>query len=468
MTTPNFAVVGRPNKGKSSIVATLARDDSVYIDQRSGSTRRTQQFPMRLGDETLYLLYDTPGMQRARAVLAWLEQHSGDAASRPATVRAFVQQHESDARYADEIEMLRPILDGAGIIYVVDGSCPYGAEYEPEMEILRWTGNPSLALINPIHSDDYVEQWRNGLSQYFRTVRVFDAHHAEFRKQLDLLTLFGHLDQQWQVPLQRAVEALEQERRDQHRASADHIADMICRAITYSESQDVLDGVPLAPVRETLMARYKTTLVRSERRCRSQIEELFYYSRIQRQESTLNFSDDDLFNQENWYLWGLSKKSLLAVAAASGAVVGGGAGLMVDAAAGGLLGGLGTLVSGAGGAALSGYGAWKYSDDIGEIRIGGIPAGGQRLTVGPSPNLNFPFVLLGRALQHHQQLARRTHAHREAMHLDHALLAAVSDRDRKRLGKLFAYMRKEKNIPEQQRALSDLVNGFCLAVDQTD
>ena len=28
---PTFAVVGRPNKGKSSIVATLARDDAVYI-----------------------------------------------------------------------------------------------------------------------------------------------------------------------------------------------------------------------------------------------------------------------------------------------------------------------------------------------------------------------------------------------------------------------------------------------------
>ena len=66
MTTPGFAVVGRPNKGKSSIVATLARDDSVYIDQLSGTTRKTQRFPMRVGHETLYVLHDTPGMQRAR------------------------------------------------------------------------------------------------------------------------------------------------------------------------------------------------------------------------------------------------------------------------------------------------------------------------------------------------------------------------------------------------------------------
>ncbi|HEY6100237.1 MAG TPA: hypothetical protein VIW03_12450 [Anaeromyxobacter sp.] len=31
---PRFAVVGRVNKGKSSIVATLAEDDSVRVDPR--------------------------------------------------------------------------------------------------------------------------------------------------------------------------------------------------------------------------------------------------------------------------------------------------------------------------------------------------------------------------------------------------------------------------------------------------
>ena len=186
MEVPSFAVVGRPNKGKSSIVATLSRDDSVYIDQRVGSTRKTQSFPMVIGDATQYVLYDTPGMQRARTMLAWLEAHATDASSRPATVRRFLEEHRDDERYDQECEMLMPIVAGAGIIYVVDGSCPFGPEYEPEMEILRWTGNPSLALINPIHNQDYIQDWQNGLSQYFRTVRVFDAHHAEFRKQLDL------------------------------------------------------------------------------------------------------------------------------------------------------------------------------------------------------------------------------------------------------------------------------------------
>src|SRR5210317_1271133 len=90
---PNFAVVGRPNKGKSSIVATLARDDSVRIAARAGSTRSTRRFPMQVDGEVLYELIDTPGMQRSRQLLAWLQSHCSDAASRPATVQRFLEEH---------------------------------------------------------------------------------------------------------------------------------------------------------------------------------------------------------------------------------------------------------------------------------------------------------------------------------------------------------------------------------------
>ena len=467
MELPSFAVVGRPNKGQSSIVATLARDDSGYIDRRSGSTTHTQSFPMKIGEETLYVLYDTPGMQRARSLLAWLAQHSTDASNRPATVRRFVEEHGDDPHYASECEMLRPILQGAGIIYVVDGSLPYGADYEPEMEILRWTGNPSLALINPIQGEAFVEDWRNGLSQYFRTVRVFDAHHAEFRKQLDLLELFGHLDENWREPLDRAVTALLLERDEQHRAAAGMIADLVITGLTHSESQAIVEGIPQEPVKNLLLARYKSSLVKEEERCRRRVEEVFHYTRIQRAEQGLPVDEADLFNVENWYLWGLSRGSLLAVAAASGAVVGGGAGMMVDAATGGLLGGLGTVISGAGGALLSGVGAWRYSDDIAEVKVKGIPTGGSRLIVGPCPNLNFPFVMLGRALQHHRMVARRTHAHREPLELDSALLDHVTEGDRKKLGKLFAYIRKGRNLTRHRAELSGMIYAYCKQADET-
>jgi predicted GTPase len=242
MTIPSFAVVGRPNKGKSSIVATLARDDSVHIAARAGSTRSTRRFPMRIDGETLYELVDTPGIQRSRSVLAWLQQHNSNAASRPDTVKQFLETQRDDPQFSDECQALSPIVEGAGIIYVVDGSCPFGADYEAEMEILRWTGRPSLAVINPIENSDYVTQWQSGLGQYFQTVRIFDAHRAEHRKQLDLLALFGHLDPEWQQPLRRAVEVLEADREAQHQSTAYLVTDLIIDALTHSEQQKIPDG----------------------------------------------------------------------------------------------------------------------------------------------------------------------------------------------------------------------------------
>jgi len=465
MSVPVFAVVGRPNKGKSSVVATLARDDTVHIDARAGTTRRAQRYPMQVDGEVLYELVDTPGIQRSRAVLEWLEAHCGDAAGRPAAVRAFVERHRDEPLFIDECQMLQPIVDGAGIIYVVDGSCPYGAEYEAEMEILRWSGRPSLALINPIESDRYVDEWMAGLGQFFRTVRLFDAHRAEFTKQLELLELFGHLDPQWRAPLARAVDLLKEDRELQHQGAASYIAELIADALVYRVEQSVPEGLPGEPVQRLLFERYKRQVARLERQCRQRVEELYHYRNLHKSEQALALAASDLFNVEKWYLWGLSKRSLLAVAASAGALVGGGTGVALDAATGGLLGGLGTLIAGTGGAVGGALGAWNYADRIGQWKVQGIPTGGRRLSYGPARNPNFPFVLLGRALLHQRLLCTRTHADRNRLNLDQPLLDWLPDRERRKLARLFADLREGRKAPEQRARLAAMVVDWCRAAD---
>ena len=49
MSTPVFAIVGHPNKGKSSIVSTLARDESVAISPLPGTTVDNREYPMIIG-----------------------------------------------------------------------------------------------------------------------------------------------------------------------------------------------------------------------------------------------------------------------------------------------------------------------------------------------------------------------------------------------------------------------------------
>ena len=147
-----FAVVGHPNKGKSSIVSTLSRNDAIAISARSGTTAKSDHYKVQIADAS-YTLIDTPGFQRPRQLLHQIKSNAADASQRAEAVNSFINDPSSKKDYPDEVELLTPIMAGAAIIYVVDGSHPYGPEYEAEMEILRWCGQPRLAIVNPIHND---------------------------------------------------------------------------------------------------------------------------------------------------------------------------------------------------------------------------------------------------------------------------------------------------------------------------
>ncbi len=421
MSAPVFAVVGHPNKGKSSIVATLARDDSVGIAPEPGTTTHARRYPMKVDGETLYTLVDTPGFQRARRALAWMRERETSAAEHPAVVRKFIEIHRETDHFPDEVRLLEPLMEqagGAGVLYVVDGAAPYGEEYEAEMEILRWTGRPSMGLINPIGSAAHVEPWRDALGQYFKVVRVFDPMTAQWQKRLELLRGFGQLQEGWRQPLERAVDVLEGERRRQRGAAAAAIAEMLREMLSLSITQRV--GREEDPMRyKPKMERdYHDKLRNLEARGRRRVEELYGHHALQRRERELELEmlEADLFNDETWLAFGLKKLDLAAAGAASGAAAGG----VVDAAVGGasFLAGMGI------GAIVGGAMGWYGGKRATEFTVASLPLGGKQLRCGPMRNTNFGFVVFNRARLHHTLVANRTHAQRGEMEVPDALPGA--------------------------------------------
>jgi hypothetical protein len=407
---PTFAVVGHPNKGKSSIVSTLAHDDSVRIAPDPGTTKVCRRYPMRLDGRVQYVLVDTPGFQRARPALAWMRERETSAELHRQVVEAFVASFRGSGRFDDECELLGPVLEGAGILYVVDGSVPYGPEYEPEMEILRWTGEPSMALINPIGRADHVDAWRAALGQYFKIVRVFDALTAPFEKRLELLQGFGALREDWREPLQQAVRALEQERVQVRARVARLLAQLLVDVLSLSVSKPLPEGALPADHQAALESEYQEALRERERHARHEVEEAYGHRALERREQEVSLADPDLFAVEHWVLWGLRRRQLVATGAAGGALAGG----ALDLAVGGASLLLGSVI----GAAAGGAAALWSSQRLEHARIQGLPLGGRELRCGPTRNPNFPWVVLGRALHHHARLAGRTHADRGALALD--------------------------------------------------
>ena len=428
----SFAVVGHPNKGKSSIVATLAEDEGIAIGARPGTTRDANRYAFEVDGEVLYTLIDTPGFQRAAEVYRWLTEHETDASRRSELVAQFVERHADNPRFHDEVELLSPIVAGAGVLYVVDGAKPYGPEYEVEMQILRWTGQPRMALINLIGEGDYVEQWRSALDQYFSIVRVFDAMHADFANRISLLRAFGELRDEWSRDMVRAVGALEAERQRRRGHAAAAIAGCLIDCLVMKEQQRIEDQ-PSDELRARLEARLRRRLESREQQTRRQVQSIYRHERLVLDDAGAQILGMELFTEEGWDLFGLSRTQLLITGAMTGAL----AGLGVDA----LVGGASFLLGAGIGALLGGAGAWFGGDELANTRVLGDPLGGKTLQVGPVQAENFPWVVLGRAWVHHHLVSERNHAHREVLSADLAaaqnVMDGLEDELRKRLATLF-------------------------------
>lgn len=57
---PTLVIVGRVNRGKSSILSTLAEDDSIIVSPEPGTTRDLQRFHLQVDGEPLFQMVDTP------------------------------------------------------------------------------------------------------------------------------------------------------------------------------------------------------------------------------------------------------------------------------------------------------------------------------------------------------------------------------------------------------------------------
>jgi hypothetical protein len=437
MIRPRFAIVGHPNKGKSSIVATLAEDDAVAISPHPGTTTEARAYPMSLDGEVLYELVDTPGFQRARETLAWLKAHDRGAGERAAVVAAFVKAHENDPRFHDECELLTPILQGAGILYVVDGSKPYGRQYEAEMDVLRWTGRPRMALVNLISAGDHVEEWRAALGQYFSIVRVFDAVRADFGKRIELLRAFGAIDERWADSLNRAADALVAERERRKLRVATEIADLLVAALTATVTVPLPNPDDQEPARANARAKLADEIRRRERLARRSVQEIFRHPGLEAREIEVTHLGGDVFSAQSFNVFGLSSGQLALTGAASGAVVGG----VLDVALGGA-----SFLLGAGiGAAVGAFGTLAGAGRMAKVEMLGLPLGGYELVVGPMTDPNLPWVLLGRALLHAKLVAERNHARREELVVDAQVGAhltnAIDAARRRELDALFRRVR---------------------------
>lgn len=416
---PCFAVVGRVNMGKSSVLATLLEvdDDSIIrVSPTPGETTRCQVLPVEFDDRELVRFIDTPGFSRPVEAMQAMQELHGAGTPGIEDVRKFVEEQRQTRDYEDEIRLLEPILEGAGILYVIDPSKPLRDAFVAEMEILRWTGRPRMALLNQrSEQDEHLAVWKDRLGSYFNLVRTFNAHHARFEERRHLMRSLLEIDEGHRVMLEEAIDLIDEEWEIRREEAADAILDMLKGALTLrvegqlGESEQRSENARDRKVAD-LSRKYLRRVQRLEQKGFERLLKIYRHHLIDLDGGVDRYDGVDLEAAETWRKWGLTRGQLTL----AGAIAGAAGGVVVDVSTGGLTHGAGTAVGAVGGMLT----AFFKGADLPEFGIGGKgmavhPGTGRALVVGPPRNENFPWILLDSALHHFEVISKRAHGKRE-------------------------------------------------------
>jgi hypothetical protein len=402
---PEFVVVGRVNKGKSSIVATLAEEESVPISDEPGTTQEARAYSVQVDGTVLFTLVDTPGFQDAPAALDQIRKHRADASVSDQAVKSFVDTYRGSREFIEETRLLAPILKGGRILYVVDGTVPYSSDFEAEMEILRWTGRPRMALVNRIGTGNHADEWKKALGQYFSIVREFDANRAGFEDRVRLLESFRELDDEARASLDRAIAILREEQQRRKRESARAITGLMIGALTQRAEIELRQGEGPKEREAEALGRLQDLLREKEREAHGQIFRQYRFHRVQSAALNLAALREDLFAEKTWQVLGLTHGQLLVAGTLGGAAIG----LGIDAAAGGHTFLLASVVGGVIGGATA---LVRSGKKLGSgIKVVENMIGGPRIVrFGPLRSDNLRWILLDRALIYHRAISTRAHS----------------------------------------------------------
>lgn len=421
---PVFAVVGKVNTGKSSVLATLLEVDDdrvIRVSPIPGETIQCQVLSLEFEGQECIRFIDTPGFNRAidakREIEVIDRSIGGGGSPGLAAVRAFVEKHEGDGEFEDECLLLGPLIEGAGLLYVIDPSKPLRDEFIAEMEILRWTGCRRMALLNAKgDSDTYMQEWKIRLGSYFNLVRTFNAHRARFEERRKLLRSLLEIDEEHAEVIESTVRSLEAEWVERREDSAEVMVSVLEKAMTMRQSR-VLDERDMKvdhrrqKIEKEIAASYYSEIKKLLRRGVDDMLRLYRHHLVKMDWDAFEWDDLDLEATETWSKWGLSRTQLVMAAAATGAA----AGVAVDAATAFLSHGAGALIGAVGGGVAAFFKGENLPDLKVDIRSGVKFQGGEgrKLELGPPKNENFPWILLDQLLLAYVQIQQCVHGRRD-------------------------------------------------------
>ena len=400
---PEFAILGHPNEGKSSVVSTLTEDDRIRVSSIPGETKVSKKYTITIDGREIISFIDTPGFQAPKKTLAWFKAFKGNPDK---IVEEFIDTFKNDPFFADECELFLPVAKGAGIIYVVDGARLVRDNDLAEMEILRLTGRPRMAIINSkTDKKDYTKKWSLEFRKHFNAIREFNSNTADFSERIKMLESLKGIDQELEDPLYQVITAFKKDWQKRNSIVASLITLTIEKSLSFHISETITSSSDNEKIKSKLEKQYQTSIKNFEKLMFKKIRSLFKHTLFEYHLDEYSILRHDLFSKQTWEVLGLTKQQLTA----TGAVIGGTVGALFDTAAAGITFGVFTAV----GSALGAGSAWFGGKKMTTIKKAGIKLGKDKLKLGPNKNIQFIYILIDRALIYYSHIINRPHGRRD-------------------------------------------------------
>jgi hypothetical protein len=406
---PSFALVGQPNEGKTTVMATLAEDDQAEISSTPGTTRFGRRYPVLIDGAEILIFHDTPGFENPEAVLQWFrDNHELDD-----PLQSFIDTFADTGRFHQEVEILKPLAAGAAAIYIADASRPVRPVDKDDVEILRLAGVRRIGVINPKERDgEYLHEWKKFMNTDFNHIHEFNAHRATFKDRIKLLEAARAIMQEWEGSMDRSVQALREDWEGRLRDVTTLLVEDVKILMDLRERETIQHAGDEERAAGEAKQRIMNAVRERERKFRKRVRAIFHHS--DERWIVDDLLQQDLFSEEVWRLLGLTRTQLALMGAIIGAIAGG----VIDAHTLAASWGAGAALGFVAGAAATWFYGEKAVDvkmpriKLGPFSIGGSKMGGKQVEASITSQSNILWVVVDRYLLYIELCASWAHGKR--------------------------------------------------------
>lgn len=227
------AVVGHANTGKTSMLQTLLRRrDFGTVSPHGGTTRTVEAGDIAFGSDVVARILDTPGLEessRLRDLLDAQRNHRGDDA-RTLLDRVLALPDCGDG---GELELEASALRAAGeadvLLYAIDARETPRPRHLDELDVLAATARPLVPLLNFVaRPEAEAAAWRDACARRgLHATIAFDAVVYDDASEHRLLEAMRTLVPDRTATIDRWIAGRDESRRAARRAASDVVADWL-------------------------------------------------------------------------------------------------------------------------------------------------------------------------------------------------------------------------------------------------